>query len=413
MERVLIHIHGIVQGVGFRPFIHKQVRAYRLAGTIKNTSSGVELELEGERAELERFIDDLPRKAPKLAVIERVETEFSAELKHFSDFEILQSKTEAQRNTLISPDIGICDDCLRELRDPADRRYRYPFINCTNCGPRFTIIKDVPYDRAKTSMSAFPMCPDCDREYHDIENRRYHAQPDCCPDCGPHVFYLDAERNPVPGDAIELARAALKAGKIVAIKGLGGIHLACRCDEPGIAQTLRRRKQRDEKPFAVMCRDVDCVRKICAVSAEEEALLTSFRRPIVLLQKRGRGALEHLSENNYVGVMLPYTPLHVLLFGDDIDMLVMTSANLSDTPIVYRNDEAADTTARSRRAAMTRCVIVWTARPTSPAARAAMCPSRSACTRTRACSLPAGPSRRPAFACPRGTTSFPASISAI
>ena len=342
MERVLIHIHGIVQGVGFRPFIHKQVRAYRLAGTIKNTSSGVELELEGERAELERFIADLPRKAPKLAVIERVETEFSAELKHFTDFEILQSKTEAQRNTLISPDIGICDDCLRELRDPADRRYRYPFINCTNCGPRFTIIKDVPYDRAKTSMSAFPMCPDCDREYHDIENRRYHAQPDCCPDCGPHVFYLDAERNPVPGDAIELARAALKAGKIVAIKGLGGIHLACRCDEPGIAQTLRRRKQRDEKPFAVMCRDVDCVRKICAVSAEEEALLTSFRRPIVLLQKRGRGALEHLSENNYVGVMLPYTPLHVLLFGDDIDMLVMTSANLSDTPIVYRNDEATE-----------------------------------------------------------------------
>ena len=342
MERVLIHIHGIVQGVGFRPFIHKQVRAYRLAGTIKNTSSGVELELEGERAELERFIADLPHKAPKLAVIERVETEFSAELKHFSDFEILQSKTEAQRNTLISPDIGICDDCLRELRDPADRRYRYPFINCTNCGPRFTIIKDVPYDRAKTSMSPFPMCPDCDREYHDIENRRYHAQPDCCPDCGPHVFYLDAERNPVPGDAIELARAALKAGKIVAIKGLGGIHLACRCDEIEIVRTLRRRKQRDEKPFAVMCRDVDCVRKICAVSAEEEALLGSFRRPIVLLQKRGRGTLEHLSENNYVGVMLPYTPLHVLLFGDDIDMLVMTSANLSDTPIVYRNDEAAE-----------------------------------------------------------------------
>ena len=342
MERVLIHIHGIVQGVGFRPFIHKQVRAYRLAGTIKNTSSGVELELEGERAELERFIADLPRKAPKLAVIERVETEFSAELKHFRDFEILQSKTEAQRNTLISPDIGICDDCLRELLDPSDRRWRYPFINCTNCGPRFTIIKDVPYDRAKTSMSAFPMCPDCDREYHDIENRRYHAQPDCCPDCGPHVFYLDAEGNPVPGDAIELARAALKAGKIVAIKGLGGIHLACRCDEIEIVRTLRRRKQRDEKPFAVMCRDVDCVRKICAVSAEEEALLGSFRRPIVLLQKRGRGTLEHLSENNYVGVMLPYTPLHVLLFGDDIDMLVMTSANLSDTPIVYRNDEAAE-----------------------------------------------------------------------
>ena len=342
MERVLIHIHGIVQGVGFRPFIHKQVRACRLAGTIKNTSSGVELELEGEREELERFIADLPRKAPKLAVIERVETEFSTELKHFSDFQILRSKTEAQRNTLISPDIGICDDCLRELLDPADRRYRYPFINCTNCGPRFTIIRDVPYDRAKTSMAPFPMCPDCEREYHDIENRRYHAQPDCCPVCGPRVFYLDAEGNAMAGDAVELARAALKAGKIVAIKGLGGIHLACRCDEAEIARTLRRRKQRDEKPFALMCRDVDCARKLCAVSAEEEALLTSFRRPIVLLKKREKGALEYLSENNYIGVMLPYTPLHVLLFGDDIDMLVMTSANLSDTPIVYRNDEATE-----------------------------------------------------------------------
>ena len=172
MERVLIHIHGIVQGVGFRPFIHKLVLHYALRGTIKNTSSGVELELEGERAELERFLADLPEKAPKLAVIERVESAFFPELKGFRDFQILTSRTEAQRNTLISPDIGICEDCLRELRDPRDRRYRYPFINCTNCGPRFTIIKDVPYDRAKTSMSAFPRCPDYDREYHDIENRR-------------------------------------------------------------------------------------------------------------------------------------------------------------------------------------------------------------------------------------------------
>ena len=340
MERVLIHIHGIVQGVGFRPFIHKQVRDFRLAGTIKNTSSGVELELEGERPELERFLAELPRRAPKLAVIERVESVFSPELKHFQDFRILSSRTEETRNTLISPDIGICDDCLRELMDPADRRYRYPFINCTNCGPRFTIIRDVPYDRAKTSMSEFPMCPDCDREYHDIENRRYHAQPDCCPDCGPHVFFLDAAGKPTDGDAIERARDALRAGAILAVKGLGGVHLACRCDDPSIAQKLRARKHRDEKPFAVMCRDVECARKICAVSAEEEALLTSFRRPIVLLQKREKGALTHLSENNYIGVMLPYTPLHVLLFGDDLDMLVMTSANLSDTPIVYRNDEA-------------------------------------------------------------------------
>ena len=341
MERATVNIHGIVQGVGFRPFIHKLVREYRLCGYIKNTSSGVELELEGERAELERFVADVPRRAPKLALIERVETAYSPELKRFEGFEIRKSRREELRNTLVSPDVGLCDDCRRELLDPADRRYRYPFINCTNCGPRFTIIKDLPYDRARTSMSGFPMCPDCDREYHDIENRRYHAQPDCCPVCGPRVFYLDAEGRELPGDAIELARAALKAGKIIAVKGLGGMHLACRVDDPEIARTLRRRKQRDEKPFALMCRDTDCAGKLCFVGEEERAVLESFHKPIVLLRKRAPG-LEHLSENGFLGVMLPYTPLHVLLFGDDVDALVMTSANLSDTPIMYRNAEALE-----------------------------------------------------------------------
>ena len=341
MERAFIRIHGIVQGVGFRPFIHKLVRYYELKGYIKNTSSGVELELEGERPELERFVADVPVKAPKLAVIESVECEYSKELKNFSDFAILQSKTEEFRNTLISPDICICDDCLRELRTPGDRRYRYPFINCTNCGPRFTIIKDVPYDRCKTSMSEFPMCPDCDREYHNIENRRYHAQPDCCPDCGPQVLFLDANGERTEGDAIELAREYVKSGKIIAVKGLGGMHLACRCDEPAIANELRRRKQRDEKPFAVMCRDADTAKKFCEVSEDEERILTGFRRPIVLLKKRGAG-LWHLSENGYLGVMLPYTPLHYILFGDDIDMLIMTSANLSDTPIMFKNEEAVE-----------------------------------------------------------------------
>ena len=339
MERAEIHIRGIVQGVGFRPFIHRLVKEFGLTGTIKNTSSGVELELEGEHDTLSRFVEELPKRAPKLAVIEQTELSFSKTLKGFADFQILSSKTEALRDTLISPDICICDDCLRELKDPADRRYRYPFINCTNCGPRFTIIRDVPYDRVKTSMAAFPMCPDCEREYHDIENRRYHAQPDCCPTCGPEVFYLDAEGRRVGGDAIELARAALKAGQIVAVKGLGGIHLACRADDPEIAGRLRRRKQRDEKPFALMCRSVECAEKICAVSAEEREILESFRRPIVLLKKKGPG-LAHISENGYVGVMLPYTPLHVLLFGEELDMLVMTSANLSDTPMMTDNDEA-------------------------------------------------------------------------
>ena len=215
MEHADIKVHGIVQGVGFRPFIHKQVRFLKLTGFIKNTSSGVELELEGEKKDLQEFINTLPERAPKLAVIEKVEYNFSDKLKNFNGFEIKQSKTEAFRNTLISPDICICEDCLRELKDPFDRRYRYPFINCTNCGPRFTIIKDVPYDRAKTSMSAFPMCDACDREYHDIENRRYHAQPDCCSDCGPHVFFMDAEGREVPGDAIENARKLIKNGFIV------------------------------------------------------------------------------------------------------------------------------------------------------------------------------------------------------
>ena len=341
MERALISIHGIVQGVGFRPFIHRLVSQYGLCGFIKNTSSGVELELEGERETLEGFVGELPLRAPKLAVIEHMEITYTHALVGYTDFQIRKSKTEEFRNTLISPDICICDDCLRELRDKKDRRYRYPFINCTNCGPRFTIIKDVPYDRAKTSMSEFPMCPDCDREYHDIENRRYHAQPDCCPDCGPRVFFLDADGREQHGDAIELAREALKGGKIIAVKGLGGMHLACRCDDEEIARTLRRRKQRDEKPFAIMCRDAETAKQICRISAEEEKILTGFRRPIVLLEKKQPG-LYHISENRDVGVMLPYTPLHYLLFGDDIDMLIMTSANLSDTPIMFKNTEAVE-----------------------------------------------------------------------
>ena len=342
MERVHLRIHGIVQGVGFRPFIHKLVGSYGLTGYIKNTSSGVELELEGSRPALERFVRDVPERAPKLAVIESVEAEYSDELRGFTGFEIRKSQQEAVRNTLISPDICICDDCLRELFDKNDRRYRYPFINCTNCGPRFTIIKDVPYDRAKTSMSDFPMCPDCDREYRDIEDRRYHAQPDCCPECGPRVFFLGADGTELPCNAIETAREYIKAGRIVAVKGLGGMHLACRCDDPAAAMELRRRKQRDEKPFAIMCRDAETARRLCRVSAAEESILTGFRRPIVLLEKRERGALSHISENGYVGVMLPYTPLHYLLFGDDIDMLIMTSANLSDTPIMYKNGEALE-----------------------------------------------------------------------
>ena len=354
MQTLEVKIRGIVQGVGFRPFIHRLVRQHALKGTIRNTSSGVTMELEGNPAALAAFLEALPREAPPLAVIEDISVqEISA--KNFTDFTIVQSERQSERNTLISPDIAICPDCRRELLDPKDRRYRYPFINCTNCGPRLTIIEDVPYDRPKTSMKAFPMCPDCSREYRYIENRRYHAQPDCCPVCGPSLSFLDGEGNPVTvsgtvdADPVALARQALREGKIIAVKGLGGFHLACRADDPSIAAELRRRKQRDEKPFAVMCRDLEAVRRFCRVSEDEARILTGARKPIVLLEKlpECREGLCHLSENGFLGVMLPYTPLHVLLFekipGSDRnppDILVMTSANLSDTPILKDNEAA-------------------------------------------------------------------------
>ena len=340
MTAMRIEVKGIVQGVGFRPFVHRLVEKWGFTGWVRNTSDGAELELCGARGALLHFIEELKHNAPPLALIESVE--FS-EVKpgDYAGFEIIASEAHERMETLVSPDVGICADCRRELLDPHDRRYRYPFINCTNCGPRFTIIKSVPYDRASTSMSAFPMCPDCEREFGDIRDRRYHAQPDCCPKCGPRCFYLDAGGREIPGDAVETARRELKAGKIVCVKGLGGMHLAC-LPEPDIVSGLRRRKRRDEKPFAVMCRDTACARALCRVTDGEAAALEGFRKPIVLLEKLEPGALAHLSENGSLGVMLPYTPLHVLLLGDDIDCLVMTSANISETPIISGNAEALE-----------------------------------------------------------------------
>ena len=340
MTAMRIEVKGIVQGVGFRPFVHRLVEKWGFAGWVRNTSDGAELELCGARGALLHFIEELKHNAPPLALIESVE--FS-EVKpgNYTGFEIIASEAHERMETLVSPDVGICADCRRELLDPHDRRYRYPFINCTNCGPRFTIIKSVPYDRASTSMSAFPMCPDCEREFGDIRDRRYHAQPDCCPKCGPRCFYLDAGGREIPGDAVETARRELKAGKIVCVKGLGGMHLAC-LPEPDIVSGLRRRKRRDEKPFALMCRDTACARALCRVTDGEAAALEGFRKPIVLLEKLEPGALAHLSENGSLGVMLPYTPLHVLLLGDDIDCLVMTSANISETPIISGNAEALE-----------------------------------------------------------------------
>ncbi|MDD4074762.1 MAG: carbamoyltransferase HypF [Eubacteriales bacterium] len=334
-----IEIRGIVQGVGFRPFLHMLVSAYGLCGRARNTSDGVELLLTGDRERVDVFLSALKENPPQLAHIDSIAVT-PADVPPFTDFRIEQSQAFAHKHALIAPDVGMCADCLRELLDPADRRYRYPFINCTNCGPRFTIIKDVPYDRCNTTMAAFPMCASCAGEYRDIQNRRYHAQPDCCPVCGPHAFFLDADGASVTGDAVETARAFVKAGRIIAVKGLGGIHLACDAHDEAAVRTLRARKQRDERPFALMCRDIAAASALCKMTEEEKERLASPARPIVLLEKRVASRMPYVSENDRLGVMLPYTPLHVLLMGTDIDALVMTSANLSDQPILYKNEDA-------------------------------------------------------------------------
>ena len=335
--RATIEVRGIVQGVGYRPFIHRQVQRAGLSGWVKNTSHGVEMMLEGERETLTAFADLLRTEYPPLAMVESVAITAWSKAEGVEGFSIIKSEKLPQRRTLISPDIATCDDCLREMQDKNDRRYGYPFLNCTNCGPRFTIIRDVPYDRPNTTMGGFPMCPVCGREYHDIENRRYHAQPTCCPDCGPQLSYCDADGKAVEGDALSLAADTLQKGGIVAVKGLGGFHLSCRCDDEDTVQRLRERKHREEKPLAIMCRDLDAAKKFCAFDEDEAAVLTSPQRPITLLKKREEMA--HLTNNQYLGVMLPYTPLHHLLL-QSFDALVMTSANLSDIPIIKDNEEA-------------------------------------------------------------------------
>ncbi len=350
-----IHVNGIVQGVGFRPFIHKQITDHSLCGFIRNTSEGVEIEIEGEPERVRQFEAELWTKAPALAVVREVETVYYSPLKDYTDFRIIESKALARRNTLVSPDMGLCADCRRELFDPENRRCRYPFINCTNCGPRYTIVRDVPYDRPLTSMAPFPMCGPCESEYHTITDRRYHAQPVCCPDCGPGLFFYDAAgqllnesagEHPAGGtraadeEALRLAVELLKKGGILAVKGLGGIHLAAAADDPAPAETLRQRKGREEKPFALMVRDVNEAAALCEVSEAEEKLLTAQERPIVLLKKKDPAAYRHISENSRLGIMLPYTPLHELLLHDGPARLIMTSANLSDEPILSDNEEA-------------------------------------------------------------------------
>ncbi|MEP0804857.1 MAG: carbamoyltransferase HypF [Chloroflexota bacterium] len=359
MHGLQIHITGIVQGVGFRPFVYNLAARLNLKGWVRNTSAGVDIEVDGERETLDAFLKALRDEAPPLSRIDELTASFRP-ANGFTTFSIVHSEAIPSAFQPISPDVAVCNDCLRELFDPNDRRYRYPFINCTNCGPRFTIIKDIPYDRPKTTMASFPMCPDCEREYNDPSNRRFHAQPVACPVCGPKVTFerLNVGTLANSEDAIQETRKALANGEIVAIKGLGGFHLACDATNTQAVTELRARKLRVDKPFALMMPDIETIEQHCFVSGEERQLLTSPARPIVLLRRKPESniAREVAPKQDWLGVMLPYTPLHYLLLDRGpwtLDreetvhrlpstVLVMTSGNLSEEPIATGNDEARE-----------------------------------------------------------------------
>jgi hydrogenase maturation protein HypF len=352
-----IHLTGVVQGVGFRPFVYQIATRANLCGWVANTSAGVDIEVEGEEATLDVFVRALTEETPPLARIDSISVEDAPPngKARFYRFEIRPSVPQAGAFQPISPDIAICPDCLRELFDPHDRRYRYPFINCTNCGPRFTIIRDIPYDRPLTTMRAFEMCDDCAREYHDPLNRRFHAQPVACTLCGPMVFLVPGsqlatcnQQSATDGDdAILKVRELLTQDYIVAIKGLGGFHLACDATNERALQTLRERKGRVDKPFALMAYDIATIERVCCVSEAERTLLESRERPIVLLPRRHDSPICDLvaPNNDFLGVMLPYTPLHYLLLepnGKSPLALVMTSGNYSEEPIAIDNADALE-----------------------------------------------------------------------
>ncbi len=351
MNRFSVTFCGIVQGVGFRPFLYREAMAHNLSGFVQNTSFGVYLEIEGSLADCEAFFAVLETNAPPLSRITSMER---AEIPAVGGqgFTIRQS-SQGEKSALVSPDIGICDDCKRELLSPTDRRYRYPFINCTNCGPRFSIIRDIPYDRVNTSMSGFVQCPPCQHEYDHPLDRRFHAQPNACAVCGPKLSFL-VEGTEQQGDPINLFSAFIRAGRIVAVKGIGGFHLACDAANESAVALLRARKQRYEKPFAVMLRDLDEVIRYCVVSEEEIALLSSPQKPIVLLHKRESAPLAPsvAPQNNRLGVMLPYTPLHCLLL-EQTPALVLTSGNVSDRPMLFRDEDAVSSFAALADAVMT------------------------------------------------------------
>lgn len=342
MERRAIAVRGTVQGVGFRPFVYGLATGLNLGGFVTNNSSGVQIEVEGEPKLLDEFLSRLTISPPPLARIDDLKWG-PTPIRGENQFRIKGSVIDAGGQVIIASDVGTCDDCLAELFDPRDRRFRYPFLNCTNCGPRLTIVKSAPYDRARTTMAGFPMCEACRKEYEDPSNRRFHAQPTACAACGPRLFATDENAtNVTVEDPLQWFIEALRAGQIGAMKGLGGYHLICDARNEKAVAELRRRKHRDEKPFAVMVPDVEAAERLCLLHSGEKKLLTSPARPIVLLKKHSSTELaERVAPGNpMLGIMLPYTPLHHLLLHDIGFPLVMTSGNRSDEPIATDDPEA-------------------------------------------------------------------------
>ncbi|MGH3796049.1 MAG: carbamoyltransferase HypF [Pseudonocardiaceae bacterium] len=339
--RVEVRVEGVVQGVGFRPYVHGLAGRFGLSGRVGNDTAGVFVEVEGAERAVTEFLAVLPAEAPPLAVIEQVRTSPLVPTGE-PGFHIVASDAAGRPDTLVSADSATCDDCLRELADPADRRFDYPFINCTNCGPRFTIVRDVPYDRPLTTMAPFTLCNACADEYHDPANRRFHAQPVCCTACGPRLRLIDAEGAELPGDPIRAAAALLTGGAVLAVKGLGGYHVATLAGDAVATATLRARKHREDKPFAVMVADLDTAHRLCVVDPVGEQVLTSRRRPVVLLPRRPQAPVAPAVApgNRSLGLMLPYTPLHHLLLRDTAAPIVLTSGNVSDEPIAYADDDA-------------------------------------------------------------------------
>ncbi|MCM8772714.1 MAG: carbamoyltransferase HypF [Candidatus Omnitrophica bacterium] len=343
--RYRIFVKGRVQGVGFRPTIYKYAKNLNINGFVCNTGKGVLIDVEGKIENIEKFIEKLKNSPPPRAEIKEIKIEKLDHIKGYKNFEIIKSIPDREIEVEISPDIATCKDCIKELFNKKDRRYFFPFINCTNCGPRFTIIKNIPYDRENTTMNEFKMCEECKKEYEDPFSRRFHAQPNCCFICGPVLKLFDNKGKYIceGKDAIKEASELLKEGKIIGIKGIGGYHLACDAENEKTIKILRERKKRYEKPFALMARNVETIKKYCYISEIEEKILKSWQAPILLLRKKGNFLPEEIAPNNkYLGFFLPYTPIHHLIFkcNKNINILIMTSGNLTEEPIIYEDEVA-------------------------------------------------------------------------